>query len=90
MIQELLQVDIHDGRVSSQDVFLSLLHGLMLAARGTESVAVSGERRIEALLQDLRAGHKNIIAGIEKDQKLDDSTETKLKVLVETLVKRFA
>jgi F-type H+-transporting ATPase subunit alpha len=44
----------------------------------------------QALLQDLRSGHKAIIAAVEKEQKLDDATEAKLKALIEGLVKRFA
>jgi F-type H+-transporting ATPase subunit alpha len=43
----------------------------------------------QALLQDLRSGHKDIIAAVEKEQKLDDNSEAKLKALIETLVKRF-
>jgi len=43
-----------------------------------------------ALLQELRASAKDIIAAIEKEQKLDDATEAKLKGVVEQLVKRFA
>src|SRR5277367_2518719 len=39
----------------------------------------------QALLQDLRSGHKAIIAAVEKEQKLDDATEGKLKALVENL-----
>ncbi len=43
----------------------------------------------QALLQDLRTGSKDILAAIDKEQKLDDATEAKLKKLIETLVKRF-
>jgi F-type H+/Na+-transporting ATPase subunit alpha len=44
----------------------------------------------QALLQDLRTNSRDILSAIEKEQKLDDATEAKLKALLETLVKRFA
>jgi F-type H+/Na+-transporting ATPase subunit alpha len=43
-----------------------------------------------ALLQELRAGSKDLLAAIDKEQKLDDAIEGRLKSLIETLVKRFA
>ena len=44
----------------------------------------------QALLADLRGPNKDILADIEKGQKLDDAIEAKLKALIESLVKRFA
>ncbi len=44
----------------------------------------------QALLQELRGSSKDIIADIEKGQKLDDAIEGKLKGVIENLVKRFA
>ncbi|MDE3016821.1 MAG: F0F1 ATP synthase subunit alpha [Pseudomonadota bacterium] len=43
----------------------------------------------KTLLQDLRSVHKDILSAVEKEQKLDDATEAKLKTLIEGLVKRF-
>ncbi len=44
----------------------------------------------QALLQELRSSSKAIVASIEKEQKLDDQAEAKLKGVIEQLVKRFA
>jgi len=43
-----------------------------------------------ALLAELRSTQKEIVDAITKDQKLDDATEAKLKLVIENLVKRFA
>jgi len=44
----------------------------------------------QALLQELRGPSKDILAVIEKDQKLDEAIEAKLKAVIDSLVKRFA
>ncbi len=44
----------------------------------------------QALLQELRGASKDIIAAIDKEQKLDDAIEGKLKAVIESLAKRFA
>ncbi len=44
----------------------------------------------QALLADLRGNSKDILTAIEKEQKLTDAIEAKLKTLIETIVKRFA
>jgi F-type H+-transporting ATPase subunit alpha len=43
-----------------------------------------------ALLAELRGSSKTILAAVEKEQKLTDDIETKLKDVIEQLVKRFA
>src|SRR6202789_3518638 len=55
-----------------------------------DSLPVSKVGEFEkGMLNALRSGHKDIIAAVEKEQKLDDATEAKLQALVEGLVKRF-
>jgi F-type H+-transporting ATPase subunit alpha len=44
----------------------------------------------QALLQELRGSSKDVLAAIDKEQKLDDAIEAKLKAIIEALVKRFA
>ena len=44
----------------------------------------------QALLQELRGPSKAMLADIEKEQKLTDGIESKLKSVIEQLVKRFA
>ncbi|MFO0388118.1 MAG: F0F1 ATP synthase subunit alpha [Alphaproteobacteria bacterium] len=44
----------------------------------------------QALLQELRGASKDVLAAIDKEQKLDDAIEGKLKAIIEALVKRFA
>jgi F-type H+/Na+-transporting ATPase subunit alpha len=43
-----------------------------------------------ALLIELRGSAKDILAAVEKEQKLTDEIEAKLKAIIEQLIKRFA
>src|ERR1700758_2239190 len=53
-IQKFLQAEIHHPAVPSGHVLLRLVHRLLRAAPRSETVAVFGERRVPALLQNLQ------------------------------------
>ena len=56
-----------------------------------DSISVKDIGKFEAaLLQDLRSSNKDILDAITAKSALDAEIETKLKALLETLVKRFA